>query len=85
VSTAVRPVTGRGGCKPAMAGCAVSCLHRQLVMAYREERQRQEALAEHASYGYRSELRDHLEQHPMITFRDWLIGTAVPEEVRHAA
>jgi hypothetical protein len=68
-----------------MAGCAVSCLHRQLVMDYRAERHRQERVAERASKGYRSELAEHLEHQPMVTFRDWLMGTTVPEEVRHAA
>lgn len=56
-------------CSPGMRGCRRGCLHRQLVMDYRAERWRQEALREEATGGYATELAEHA---PIVTFRDWL-------------
>lgn len=65
-------------CTPRMTGCKADCLHRRLVAGYREERQRQEIAAED---NYRE--RDGNEAaEPLITFRQWLEGHAVPTEAR---
>lgn len=50
-----------------------SAHHFELVQGYREERQRQLAVAEEASLGYVAEGLAYTEKHPLITFRDWLI------------
>ena len=47
--------------------------HFELFQRYREERQRQLAVAEEESLGYSTELQEYTEKHPLITFRDWLI------------
>lgn len=57
-------------CAKKMRGCRISCGHRALVLAYREERQRQEIAAEN---DYRE--RDGNDQAPaLITFKDWIIA-----------
>lgn len=67
-------------CSPRMTTCRSDCLHRRLVNEYRVERERQEIAAEN---DYRH--RDGNENaSPLITFRQWLKGHAVPAEVRAA-
>lgn len=61
-------------CSPGMRSCKASCLHRQSVLAYRLEREHQEQVADAESIGYATEREEWLERHPLITFRDWLIG-----------
>lgn len=68
-------------CRPRMRGCAVSCGHRRLVEAYKDERIRQEDIAEAVSLGYDTELAEYLESNPLITFKEWLIGHRQPQEV----
>ena len=51
------------------------CGHRAIVEAYRQERQRQEALADDQSLGYATELAEWVRDHPLITFHQWLKGT----------
>lgn len=68
-------------CKPRMAGCRASCLHRQLVDDYRAARAAAEAAQEAKDYGYTTERRLN---GPIITFRDWLTGMAGRAD-QHAA
>jgi hypothetical protein len=72
-------------CTPRMTQCPASCLHYQAVTAYRQERQRCEATANNAAHGYRSELADYLAQHPLPTFKTWLIATRAPAGERRSA
>lgn len=62
-------------CSPGMKKCPTTCLHKRHVRGYNEERQRQETKAEEDSSGYATELASYLEQHPLLTFKDWLIHT----------
>lgn len=48
--------------------------HARQVWDYREERQRQEMVAEEVSLGYETEYQEYVNKHPLITFKDWLIG-----------
>jgi hypothetical protein len=68
-----------------MTKCDVGCLHRQVVMGYRQERQRCEQIAEEAARGYATERREHLERSPLPTFKDWLLGSRRTEPHRVAA
>lgn len=61
-------------CAPRMTGCKVDCLHRALVSSYKDERIRQEDAAEAASLGYDTEYAEYVAEHPLITFKEWLIG-----------
>lgn len=61
-------------CSPRMQRCKALCEHRALVTDYNQERERQEQRAIEASNGYDTELRDWLELHPYVTFKEWLIG-----------
>lgn len=65
----------RGGCRPGMRGCRASCGHRRIVEEYRDERIRQEDIAAEESYGYETELKEWLENHPLITFKEYLMTT----------
>lgn len=56
-------------CPPRMQGCRASCLHRQLVEAYRIERHRQEGEREAATGGYATELSEYRQ---LVTFRQWI-------------
>jgi hypothetical protein len=53
-----------------------STFHRDRVDAYREERRRQEDLAEEMSLGYGTEYAEWIRDHPLITFRAWLRQSA---------
>lgn len=57
-----------------MAGCKASCLHRALVNDYRLARLNEEQQAEEASIGYATEYAEYVADHPLITFRAWLVG-----------
>lgn len=70
----------RGGCRPGLVsrspgfpGCATTCLHRQSVTAYRDERRRQYEHAVEQAKGYDTELAEYLALHPLPTFKNWLI------------
>ncbi len=62
-------------CPPRMAGCRVGCLHRALVDAYRLERIRQEDEADAAAVGYATEYAEYVAENPLVTFKDWLLGS----------
>jgi len=62
-----------------MTKCKLDCLHRALVRSYKDERIRQEEAAEAASLGYDTEWAEYVAEHPLITFKDWLIGHKNPE------
>lgn len=68
-----------------MRGCRVGCLHRAFVEAYRQERQRQEAAAVESARGYKTELGEYLESHPLPTFKRWLITSAAGPARRESA
>jgi hypothetical protein len=72
-------------CSPRMTNCDVGCLHRQFVMAYRQERQRCEQVAEDASRGYATERREYLERCPLPTFKNWVIRSRRCQPRRVAA
>lgn len=75
----------RGGCKPRMAGCAATCLHRQLVEGYRVARHADDLAAEYESHGYATELAEYRAQRPALTFRQWLEGHRAPRQQDVAA
>ena len=56
-------------CRPRLAGCKITCLHKQLVHDYRATRAAAEAALEDATLGYAAEAREH---GPIVTFRDYL-------------
>ncbi|EFQ84739.1 hypothetical protein HMPREF0063_10080 [Aeromicrobium marinum DSM 15272] len=66
-------------------GCKADCLHRRLVQEYKAERIRQEDAAVEASIGYATEYAEYVAEHPLITFKDWLIMTKGPEQQQVAA
>ncbi len=68
------PDTGSFGvpCKPRMAGCAASCLHRQLVDEYRAARAADELAQEAATAMYAAERALY---RPLVTFKSWLVAT----------
>jgi len=45
-----------------------------MVEEYRLARFNDEQLAEAASYGYQTEYEEYVRDHPLITFKDWLVG-----------
>jgi len=55
-----------------MHGCAVTCGHRQWVTGYREERERQEIIAENVSLGYNIERAEWIADHPLPTLKQWM-------------
>ncbi len=55
-----------------MAGCPVTCLHRQHVEGYRLQRESELAAQEAATYGYKTEMSTY----PVLTFHDYLVRTA---------
>lgn len=59
-------------CSPGMRACRALCVHREMVQAYRLERGRQEVEREEATGGYATEIAEYP---PLITFKDWLVGT----------
>lgn len=64
-----------------MRRCVASCAHRRKVQEYRVERVRQEMVADSVSGGHETEYLEYLERHgPLITFKQWLIDTATPEQ-----
>lgn len=71
------------GCKPRMAGCAASCLHRRLVEEYRCAREYDEAKREYETRLFKGELE--LYQGQMITFKQWLKGSSQRYERESAA
>lgn len=72
-------------CSPGMRACHAKCLHRERAQDYRRERARQLLVAESRTHGYATELAEWFEQRPLLTFKDWLIATATPAEVRRTA
>lgn len=63
-------------CAKAMRGCRSDCLHRKLVLEYRDARDAYDLEAERVSLGYATELADYHRDHPGPTFKAWLEGTA---------
>jgi hypothetical protein len=61
-----------GGCPPGMRGCVATCGHRQWVEGYREERERQEIVAENVSLGYDTEYAEWVADHPLPTLKEWM-------------
>lgn len=67
------------------AGCKASCLHRALVNDYQLARHNEEQAAETASIGYATEYAEYVAEHPLVTFKDWLIGHKKPAAEHEAA
>lgn len=63
-------------CSKAMRSCRRDCLHRKLVLEYRDARDAYEAVVEREAIGYATEERDYKRDHPGPTFKAWLQGTA---------
>lgn len=57
-------------CSKGMTHCHRNCLHRQMVLAYRDARYAAELEREAETMGYDTEVR--LYNRRMITFKDWL-------------
>jgi hypothetical protein len=55
-----------------MHGCAATCGHRAFVDGYRQERERQEIVAENASLGYGAEYKEWVADHPLPTLKEWM-------------
>ena len=72
-------------CSPRMTKCKADCLHRQLVDEYVLARHAQQEAANAASYGYQTEYLEYLAKHPLITFKQYLIGSKKPTEQEVAA
>jgi hypothetical protein len=49
-----------------------STYHAELVVDYQRERARQVEAAIEASAGYDTEYRQYVDDHPLITFKDWI-------------
>lgn len=65
------------GCSPGMRACPATCGHKQMVMGYREEYQRQNDALWERSGGYETEYLDNKRQlreagTPLPQFKDWL-------------
>lgn len=77
-------------CSPGMKACAASCMHRSRVMDYRAERARQQDKLYQQANGYATEIADLERQArenspwrtPYLTFKQHLIQTAIPPEMR---
>ena len=63
-----------------MSRCRAACGHRSFVRTYQAERHRQEQAAEDVSIGYETEFAAYVAEHPLITFKDWLIQHAAPSD-----
>lgn len=72
-------------CSPQMSKCKASCLHRALVGDYVLTRHAQQEAANAAGYGHETEYQEYLESHPLITFKEWLIGSKREHEEEQAA
>jgi hypothetical protein len=68
-------------CTPRMTGCKAACLHRAKVQAYREERIRQEDEARELANGWDTEEQEYLADHPLITYKEYLIFNKNPDPV----
>lgn len=64
-------IPARSRCVPSHVQC--SWHHVEQVLTYRDERERQERLCEEESMGYETEMEQWKKDHPMITFKQWLI------------
>lgn len=62
----------------------VQCSHHHAALCrdYWSERERQETAMENAGLGYAAEMAEYARDHPLITFKDWLVGHKVPWEQR---
>lgn len=67
------------------SGCKLDCLHRALVNDYRINRHNEEQAAEAASIGYATEYAEYVAEHPLTTFKEWLIGHRKPASQEVAA
>lgn len=61
-------------CSKAMRGCRRDCLHRQMVLEYRDARDAYDAQLEAATSMYDAEVADYKRDHPGPTFKAWLEG-----------
>ena len=59
-----------------MRGCRASCLHRQLVLEYRDARDAYDKLLEDSTSLYPAEVAEYKALHPGPTFKAWLQGHA---------
>ncbi len=71
------PPRRRGGCTKGMSGCAMTCLHRAMVLDYRLARHNDEQRRDEVTAQWPAEEALYAEGHPpLITFKAWLIGLA---------
>ena len=59
-------------CTKGMRACPVTCGHREMVMAYRAEYERELSALEEKSRGNKTEINEG--RHRLITFQKWLEG-----------
>lgn len=69
----------RAACSPRHPSCWPA--HRVLVDAYRAARHADELAMESATAMYPAEVAAYKAEHPLITFRRWLIDSAQPRRV----
>lgn len=63
-------------CSPGMRACHARCLHRQLVLEYRDARDAYDAQLEQSTSLYPAEVAEYKALHPGPTFKAWLQGHA---------
>lgn len=63
-------------CAPRMRGCHAKCLHRQLVLEYRDARDAYNAQLEAATSMYPAEVAEYKRETPGPTFKAWLQARA---------
>ena len=60
-------------CTKGMAACHRACRHRSFVTEYQAAREADEQRAEAATYGYATEYQEYVRDHPLVTFKTWLV------------
>lgn len=71
-------------CPPRMRGCRADCLHRKLVLEYRDARDAYDAELEAATSMYPTEVLEYKAARPGVTFKLWLEQSAGARRDPHA-
>jgi hypothetical protein len=56
-----------------MTSCYRACRHRSFVTEYRAAREHDVQQAEAETYGYVTEYSEYVRDHPLVTFKAWLV------------
>jgi len=60
-------------CTKGMTSCYRACRHRSFVAEYRAAREHDVQQAEAVTNGWAAEYEEYIREHPMITFKAWLV------------